>query len=761
MDNTTFTQHVMTRLDELIAIQKKEKKGASKFANAKTSFKKAIDLEVEALPSLVAVFTDRQQFNKYGKSYLSILKVLEQKRALLENREPKFNSASASKGALKPIFEIIGKEVKALLVGQAQALAREEEHAQDLKLDGLSFQETLRTLCLLAFPDVPDDNNLATALHDSCNLVPQHTYYAWIKGYNNGAKAREMSVNKQNMVALANIERLAAVPSGTLTKFAPSGVGLIPIKGMKAYIATPTQTKSNFGFSNKVNDQFQRYESHMRGNGSTRDLKPVFHKFQHESDTQKPHKKWTVHGEHGCVTAKANLGLINTYRHWLMSNGYISNPEDLKELVGFAEFFDAYLDVTENIQRLRKTLKRKELQEYDEVLTLGDKDLKEKALIDPWVESYIFNIFVKVKGFDIFTGLDGFVDFDLSYLLVADRVERYITSRIDDGVTTAVALFIGVLKAGIMGLNGDNCYLSMFHAPATQYRLDVNAKESFDSWKKDEKSLDKMLDSYIEAVQSLQDDIKSDNNDIAIGKRNIAHLINAKVRAALGLQGGIKEGNLEYLEIIGQLEKDAQVLGNIQTYGTAYGATQTALLMRMMYQQPMRAGNWASLRVVTHAESIRYTYPCIWLFKGQYHLRVPKRFVKNHRELNTSFSKSLTKHIDNYLSVREARLIQRDATSDKFFIGYNGGKFSGRRTVEFTYKAQKALWPDREFITWGFNMHSLRHLVATLYLADNPNDIFRCAELLQDKPETVIQHYIEVDDVGIATHHSDWAAQYT
>ena len=41
----------------------------------------------------------------------------------------------------------------------------------------------------------------------------------------------------------------------------------------------------------------------------------------------------------------------------------------------------------------------------------------------------------------------------------------------------------------------------------------------------------------------------------------------------------------------------------------------------------------------------------------------------------------------------------------------------------------------------GFGAHAFRHLVATYWLEQNPNDFLTVAELLNDKLETVLANY--------------------
>ena len=755
MENVKFIDYTMTRLDEL-----KKETGKSSFSNAKSNFKKALQANIAAEPSLSDVFTNKQAFNQYGKLFSELIKKQECLTAQRENREIDSkkisNKASAAKGALKPIFEIIGKEVKNILAGQKKAKARDKS-PDGFKFDGMDFVETLEAVCRLAFPKAEEIHELAASLETEIGIHNRGLYKCWITGFNTPIGLYGLRDIVQNTKILTQIESMAGVQSGTLTKFMPSGIALVDMDDMASYAVLPEdRIRTKYEFSSSLMAHFDSLTRHMMGIGSSRKVTPAFAEFQHHSDLQDASKAWTINGENECRAGDGVLKTLKIYRQWLMDTHVISDPMDFKEQIDFTAFFKKWLIADEFKIKHRgwcsDATKRRR----------GEAFIK-AALTEPSLEQRAIILFIEEKGLDVFTELEGFIDFDLSYLLVEEYVEDFITSRINSGVTTSVGHFIKFISSCIGGRKGDSCYLSLFHAPVDlmEYPLD---KGGYDAWKKDERSLEKLLNKHTKIINKLNDDkSKEDENGVSIGKRNIAYFVNAEVRERFGLSGGIKEGADEYQSIIELLEKEGDVFGNNYFFGNVsigYQATMVAMFMRLMYQQPMRLGNWQSLRLVTYKESLKSKVPCIWKHKGSYHLKVQPRFVKNNRFLRTDFTTAMTKYIDNYLAKRDARLKERNATSDRFLISTHGGLFNAGILSNTTYKAMKVLWPERDFITWGFNPHSLRHFVATLYLADNPNDIYRCAELIQDSPQTVIDNYIEKDSIGIAQHHSSWASQY-
>lgn len=350
-------------------------------------------------------------------------------------------------------------------------------------------------------------------------------------------------------------------------------------------------------------------------------------------------------------------------------------------------------------------------------------------------------------------------DFDLSYLLVTDLLDDYIKSRTRDGVYSSTKYLLDFIRLATKGDNGDYGYLALYHVPVDQLNL---TRESDDSL--GEVAFNEWGDSYKYLIKFLTQRIKhlDLNKESLDGKRNIRYLIDAKYRRELGLVGGIAEGAKEYKQVIEQLENDAKLLGNNMgaRASVGYTATLVATLMRMVFQQPMRMGNWKSLRLVSYTDFLKTRVPAITKNKGHYMLRVPRNYVKNHRLLETTFCKKLTPVIDLFIEKRAAILEERGESCDIFLMGANVGVLSNKTLSSYTYKALKVLWPERDYITWGFNPHALRHFVATVYMAENPNNIYYCAELLQDLPQTVIDNYIEPDAHGIALNHSEWASQH-
>jgi hypothetical protein len=769
MENIEFVLHVNSRLDELkekrtAEIAKEKAAGTwtvdriSAFSKAKSSFKKLLSFNI-ATPdnaTLYEVFTDKQIFTKYGDFYYAALLEIEHTKAAKANRKINTSTARVVKGDLKIIFEVIGKELKLKAAGVERAAAVAAENAEAINLDGMSFCETLNALCENHFPDTTSMKGKARHLGEVCKLNSTQAYLNWIKGDTTPVCPSIESL-KVNIRSLEVFEMFFGITKGTLTKFMPSGVGLVDTDKMKCLLDLPDKIASDYQFSDKTLAQFKHLEDYKKGK-----LNPLkvrsdvkFSKFRDISDLRPSSQSWTDSGGNDeSRAAQSALSYINTYRHWLIQEGVISDPELFKDATGFYSYLNERADeICQSNDKYSTFIKSRTAQRDTSYKDLVGSSLKNKIINDPIVERLFFIEFVKNKGIYLFTELEGFVDFDLSHLLRLEHIIDFCIARKQSGVSTSLLHFLSLLKSWV-GVSDDEVgYLSLMHAPTEQLYLDEAEEESFKFWLKDEKSLVKYLAQEKRNIISSEEELEKER-DITVGKRNIQHLISSAIRAKLHLSGGVKEGHIEYMRIVTQLENDAKSFGNTFNQ-TSYHSSQTSLFMRMMLEQPMRVANWRQLRIVTYQESLNATFPCIWKHNRTYRLRVPPRFVKNRRKLETTFTPQVTKAIDNYLDVRSARLEARGATSDNFLVGYDGGLYKGNYIVIYTYKAQKVLWPEREFITWGFNAHSLRHFAATVYMAYHPEGIFRCADLIQDKPQTVLDSYIEPDKKGAAKEHTD------
>lgn len=154
---------------------------------------------------------------------------------------------------------------------------------------------------------------------------------------------------------------------------------------------------------------------------------------------------------------------------------------------------------------------------------------------------------------------------------------------------------------------------------------------------------------------------------------------------------------------------------------------------------------------------------------NEYKIFVHKSQLKNRRSKGISNINQPINHlrgvIDNYLTQRTLWIKKYEInTSFLFFTSVGNKRGRGNRICgngslfkNSSNEIINYLWPDLKHD--GINPHAMRHLSASLYLRDNPENFTGLATLLMDDLQTVINTYAKRDDKGNSRKISDWAAK--
>lgn len=232
------------------------------------------------------------------------------------------------------------------------------------------------------------------------------------------------------------------------------------------------------------------------------------------------------------------------------------------------------------------------------------------------------------------------------------------------------------------------------------------------------------------------------------------------------------------------------LFNNIGISPRPYRDARVSMLFDMLTVNPVRISNMCSLVWKGSLSSVdirklQNEEICALLFDREldrFVLFVHKEQLKNRssKKLNSIYQpypKSMTNKIKSYLNIREDHLNSYDWVSDVFFpvAVFNDKETEAKRTdaegnVDLSMPANglgnhlsrrtKAIcdyfFPEEE-VPSGINPQGMRHLMASLYLKDHPEDYTGLATLLMDDLNTVISIYAKRDDRGNHKRIASWA----
>ena len=265
---------------------------------------------------------------------------------------------------------------------------------------------------------------------------------------------------------------------------------------------------------------------------------------------------------------------------------------------------------------------------------------------------------------------------------------------------------------------------------------------------------------YINLIASeLLKSIKS--NMVALdGKRNVRFIIDSESPWA------------EYQELLRVMKKIVQVKSGSLWSHASY------LAFRWMIYAPLRVRNVSMLKwygVVSDRELLKIkSSEGIGIFQlkdsGVFGVFVHSSHLKNKK---SSFVESIYQEFVgmddefiSYVKLRDRELNRLGVESEYWaFAVSNAGKEGvggrvrpthvGNELVKISQQALSVIYPDEH--TPGVNPHGVRHLSATLYLNDNPDDYVGLSTLLMDKLETVLAVYAKVNNKQSALKIRNWA----
>jgi hypothetical protein len=219
------------------------------------------------------------------------------------------------------------------------------------------------------------------------------------------------------------------------------------------------------------------------------------------------------------------------------------------------------------------------------------------------------------------------------------------------------------------------------------------------------------------------------------------------------------------------------------------GPTAAAIINDMLLPCPIRATNVSNLRWLGklspyEIRELHKTETCALYFdknKECFTIFVHKEKLKNRKSTTIKSIVQPLPHLSDkfqqYLDVRKKYLENRGWETETLFplmkiatnikksrLDENGNIIDFRIARDGIHsllsKATKSIiniyYPEENIVN-GINPHGMRHLAASLFLRDNPENYTGLATLLMDNLETVTRIYARRDDVGNHQKIANWA----
>tara|TARA_R110001606_G_C15400859_1_gene652975 strand:- start:6647 stop:8584 length:1938 start_codon:yes stop_codon:yes gene_type:complete len=251
------------------------------------------------------------------------------------------------------------------------------------------------------------------------------------------------------------------------------------------------------------------------------------------------------------------------------------------------------------------------------------------------------------------------------------------------------------------------------------------------------------------------------NNYVALdGKRNVNFIIEADDPWGV------------YFDIVKTMKKITVVKGYSLWSHASY------LAFRWMIYAPLRVRNVSMLKwlgVVSERDFIRFEENKeIGIFQladsGEFGVFVHKSHLKNKGSstVESIYQEFLGMKCDfeHYLKTREKEILKLGVTTELWAFGVSntasngpGGRVRpthvGNELVKITQQALSVLYPDEH--NAGINPHGMRHLSATLFLNDNPENYTGLSTLLMDRLDTVIAVYAKINNKQNGKKIRQWA----
>ena len=219
------------------------------------------------------------------------------------------------------------------------------------------------------------------------------------------------------------------------------------------------------------------------------------------------------------------------------------------------------------------------------------------------------------------------------------------------------------------------------------------------------------------------------------------------------------------------------------------GPTIAAMMFDLLLPCPIRGTNVSDLRwlgtlSLPEIRKLHKTETCALYFdeyRKRYTIFVHKEKLKNSQSTTINSIIQPLQHLSDkftkYLSVREEYVKSRGWVTDTLFpmmkiarkikksrldklgniVDFTLGKDGVYGLLTKATKATINTYFPEENVSHGINPHAMRHLAASLFLRDNPENYTALATLLMDNLETVTRIYARRDDLGNHEKISNWA----
>lgn len=203
----------------------------------------------------------------------------------------------------------------------------------------------------------------------------------------------------------------------------------------------------------------------------------------------------------------------------------------------------------------------------------------------------------------------------------------------------------------------------------------------------------------------------------------------------------------------------------------AYNRTQALTVLYLSRVGPIRSGNWSDLRLNEVHSDFSYDVPSLTWYKNKncYRLFVPTTFLKNEGRdgikpvdvyYPESFNHIIKKHLfyrQRYIDVVINKNGEFNHKPKRFSLKlhdapektdpenqFEDDDSFGRRFKTGTRNALEDSFPG--YKGKGINHHATRHLAASWWLNEHPDDFRGLAKLLNDSYEVVVKTYAELND---------------
>jgi hypothetical protein len=286
------------------------------------------------------------------------------------------------------------------------------------------------------------------------------------------------------------------------------------------------------------------------------------------------------------------------------------------------------------------------------------------------------------------------------------------------------------------------------------------------------------IDDWIEELDLLGVDLQlmykrlESEHEVLDGARNVEWILE-------------KENPIDYVKTI------SRGLWHEAEYSSVnIGPTAAAMIFDLLLPCPIRATNVSDLRwmgklSLSEIRALHKTKTCALYFdesKQCHTVFVHKSQLKNSKSVTIKSIIQplyhLSDKIKQYLDVRKKHLEDRGWETDTLFplmkvapnikksrlddlgniVDFRIGRDGVYGLLSQATKAAINIYYPEENIEKGINPHGMRHLAASLFLRDNPDNFTGLATLLMDNLETVTRIYAKRDDKGNHEKIANWGA---